>query len=92
MAGGTIPTGEILREPTKKGKKRATGKGKQPTTKRIQTQGRNQRVLYTTGKEVWKGQLHHRSYWIRGDLLARDGIRPRYVRGQGYPVISKKLH
>ncbi len=34
---------EILQEPTKKGKKRTVGKGKQPATKKIQTQVRNQR-------------------------------------------------
>jgi hypothetical protein len=43
---------EILQEPTKKGKKRAVGKGKQPTTKRIQTQVRNQRVLRTRSQQV----------------------------------------
>jgi hypothetical protein len=43
---------EILQEPTIKGKKRKAGKGKQPVTKKIQAQIRNQRVLHTRSQQV----------------------------------------
>ena len=43
---------EILQEPTKKGSKRSVGKGKQPTTKRTQSQVVNQRELLTRSQQV----------------------------------------
>jgi len=43
---------EILHEPTTKGNKRAGGKGKQPTTKRTQSQVSNQRTLDTRSQQV----------------------------------------
>ena len=43
---------EILQEPTKKDSKRAAGKGKQPTTKRTQSQVVNQRELRTRSQQV----------------------------------------
>ena len=43
---------EILQEPTKKDSKRAVGKGKQPTTKRTQSQVGNQRALLTRSQQI----------------------------------------
>ena len=43
---------ETLQEPTKKGSKRTVGKGKQPPTKRTQSQVVNQRELRTRSQQV----------------------------------------
>ncbi len=43
---------EILQEPTRKGGKRAAGKGKQPTTKRTQSQVVKQREQHTSSQQV----------------------------------------
>jgi hypothetical protein len=56
---------EILQEPTKKGNKRTSGKGKQPTTKRTQSQVGNQGILvcFSGPEEIRvsrrRRKLHH---------------------------------
>ncbi len=72
---------EILQEPTKKGSKRSTGKGKQPTTKGTQSQTVNQRELCTRSQQVRynfsddEEGLHDTDDEMQGYLCAFQRIR-----------------
>ena len=88
---------EILQEPTKKGSKRAAGKGKQPTTKRTQSQVVNQRELRTRSQQVRynfsddEEGLHDSDDEIQGYLcVSMDPRRSGSVKGEENFIITVK--
>jgi hypothetical protein len=69
---------EILQEPTKKGNKRTVGKGKQPTTKRTQSQVGNQRAMHTRSQQV-RYTFSEDEEGLHGILVRLNGPEDREV-------------
>ena len=90
---------EILQEPTKKGSKWAEGKGKQPTTKRTQSQVVNQRELRTRSQQVRytspddEEGLHDADDEIQGYLcVSADPRRSGSAEGgENFIITAKEL-
>ncbi len=90
---------EILQEPTKKDSKRAVGQGKQPTTKRTQSQVVNQRELHTRSQQVRynfsddEEGLHDTDDEIQGYMCVSSDPRRSgsAVGGKNFIITSKEL-
>ncbi len=90
---------EILQEPTKKGGKRTSGKGKQPITKRTQSQVMNQQEQHTRSQQVHykfsddEEGLNDTDDEIQGYLcVSADPRRSGSVEGgENFIITSKEL-